>query len=200
MMDTVRYFLALIILVSFPAAMSMWLVIHPLARFWRRRGPAVTYLAVVAVAGASAVVFFRLRGALLQIEYGFRWPLTAVGIACLLGATWIEHRYRRQIDVATLLGLPELSRKRPSRLLTEGIYGRIRHPRYVGILLEVSAFAFFVNYLAVYVLVVAVIPMIYLIVLLEERELAQRFGEEYERYRRDVPRFVPKLGDRYRTP
>ena len=38
------------------------------------------------------------------------------------------------------------------------------------------------------------VPTLYLIVLLEERELRDRFGEEYEAYCRRVPRFVPKRG------
>lgn len=191
-MDAVRYTIALILVVGFPAVMSMWWVIHPLARFWRRRGPVATYLTVIAVAAAIAFGLFRWRGVLLAVEFGFRWPLTAAGSVCLAGAVWLERQYRRQIDIPTLLGLPELSAKRPSRLLTEGVYGRLRHPRYLGLLLELSAFALFVNYLAAYGVVAAAIPLGYLLVRLEERELLQRFGEDYERYMREVPRFLPR--------
>ncbi len=197
-MDAVRYTIALILVIGFPAAMSMWLVIHPLARFWRRRSPVAAYLAVVAVAAAIAFGLFRWRGVLLAVEFGFRWPLAALGIVCLAGAVWLERHYRRQIDIPTLLGLPELSRKRPSRLLTEGIYGRLRHPRYLGLLLELSAFALFVNYLAAYGLIAAAIPLGYLLVRLEERELLQRFGKDYERYMSEVPRFLPRLRRRRR--
>lgn len=191
-MDAVRYFIALVLLVTFLPAMSMWLLIHPLARFWRRRGPVVTYSAVVVVAGSIAFGLFHFRAPLLQTQFGFSWPLAIVAIACVAAAGWIERQYRRQLDVSVLLGLPEVADGRSSKLITEGIYGRIRHPRYVGILFEVSAFALFANYLAVYVVVVAAVPLVRLIVFLEERELSARFGDAYEHYRTQVPRFLPR--------
>jgi len=51
----------------------------------------------------------------------------------------------------------------------------------------------FCNYLAVWILLALFVPAIYGVVLLEERELKQRFGRQYEQYCRDVPRFVPRL-------
>ncbi len=192
-MDAARYVTALILVVIFPAAMSMWLLIHPLAGFWRRRGPIVTYLAVGAFATLIASGLFCWRAVLLRVEFGFSWGLTAGAMICMAVAILLERQYRRHLSVATLLGLAEVSEKRPSELITRGIYARIRHPRYVGILFEASAFALFANYLALYALVVATVPLLYLIVFLEERELRDRFGEEYECYMRRVPRFLPRL-------
>ena len=170
-----------------------WFVIHPLAGFWRRRGPAATYVVVVSFAVSVATLLFQFRKPLLRVEFGFNWILTAVGLVCLACAIVLEHYYRRQLTVGTLLGLPEVSTKHESRLLTDGIYAKIRHPRYVGVSLELLAFSLFVNYLATYVVALALLPMLYLIVVLEERELLNRFGAEYERYTRRVPRFIPKL-------
>jgi len=59
--------------------------------------------------------------------------------------------------------------------------------------LGLASVALFTNYLAVYVVLAAYLPLIYLVVVLEERELGERFGEEYERYCLAVPRFVPRL-------
>lgn len=192
-MEAARYFIALALVVTLLPAMSMWLLIHPLARFWRRRGPAVSYLAVGAVVVLLAVVLFRWRASLLGVQYGFSWPLTIAGLAFVAVAILIERQYRRHLTAATLLGLPEVTERSPSRLITEGIYGKIRHPRYLGILFEITAFALFANYLASYVVVVATVPLLRLIVHLEERELLDRFGEEYERYMRQVPRFFPRV-------
>ncbi len=192
-MDTARYYLALVLMVAFPPALAGWFVIHPLAAFWRRRGPTATYLVVVAVAVSLGVALYRLRKPLLQTDFGFSWVSTTIGLLSLVCAVSLELQYRRHLSVSTLLGLPELSTKRESKLLTEGIYSKIRHPRYVGILFEILAFAFFVNYLATYVVAATSVLMLYLIVLLEERELVDRFGPEYERYMQQVPRFVPRL-------
>jgi protein-S-isoprenylcysteine O-methyltransferase Ste14 len=93
-----------------------------------------------------------------------------------------------------LLGVPEIAPERPdNRLLTDGIYGRIRHPRYVAVMLGTFAVAFFTNYLVVYVIALLCVPALYLVVLLEERELRERFGDEFVRYAERVPRFLPKL-------
>lgn len=180
--------------VAFPAAMSMWFVIHPLAGFWRRRGPAVTYGVVVTVALVIGTTVYRFREPILRLEFGFAWPLVLLAMVCFAGGIALEVRYRRQISIATLLGLPEVSGDRPNVLLNRGIYARIRHPRYLGLLCEISGSAFLANYLAAYVVAVATIPVLYLTVLLEERELLRRFGDEYREYMQQVPRFIPRSG------
>ena len=101
---------------------------------------------------------------------------------------------RRRLPIATLIGIPELSpRAAGGTLVTEGIYSHIRHPRYLQVMLRLAGFALFANYLALYALLALCLPLIYLIVLFEERELRQRFGEEYERYCHHVPRFLPRI-------
>ena len=55
------------------------------------------------------------------------------------------------------------------------------------------AFALFTNYLAMYVLAVLVIPTLYWVVLLDEKELRDRFGSEYVSYSERVPMFFPKM-------
>ena len=191
-MEGVRYALALLLVVIVPAGMSMWFVIHPFASFWRRCRPAVTYSVVLAVAAAVGGGLYRSRETLLATEFGFSWLLTAIGVVCLTLSVVLERRYRQQIKVSTLFGLPEVAATVASELLTEGIYSQIRHPRYLGLMLEISAFALFANYLAAYVTVVAIVPVLWATVLLEERELMQRFGDEYALYAQGVPRFIPR--------
>ena len=41
-MDSVKYFVALVILIGFPPAFLFWLIIHPFARSWRKIGPGWT--------------------------------------------------------------------------------------------------------------------------------------------------------------
>lgn len=108
LIDRLRYALALLVLMALPPGLLLWIVIHPLARFWRRLGP---------------------------------W--------------WT--------------------------------YGLLSGP---AVLLASACFA---NYGGLYLATVLAIPFVLLVVVLEERELRQRFGQEYEEYSRRVPRFVPRM-------
>ncbi len=63
------------------------------------------------------------------------------------------------------------------KLLRDGIYGMVRHPRYLSADLGLLSNALFVNYLGLYLLLVILIPFGYALLIMEERELVDRFGE-----------------------
>ncbi len=176
-MDTARYVVALLAVTAFPAAMLYWLLVHPFVRFWRRLGLVPSYVVLFGIFFAMIGAVYVLRGTLLAVEYGTNWVL--VGIAGVLFAAGMvmQGLARRQLSIATFVGVPELQPSRKGgRLLQEGIYGRVRHPRYLAVMLGTVAMAPFTNYLAAYVLAAITFPWLYLIIVLEERELLDRFG------------------------
>ncbi|MDH4230644.1 MAG: isoprenylcysteine carboxylmethyltransferase family protein [Nitrospirota bacterium] len=193
-LETAAYYIALLTVVCVPPAILLWFLIHPLAFFWRRLGPLVTYLAVIPVLVSIGTAIYRFRGPLLLIHFGVRLPLVAIAVLCMVIGICLGILRMRYLTPSMMLGIPEISKAgKPAKLLAEGIYSRIRHPRYLEIGFVLAGIAFAVNYLAVYVLLVAYMPVIYLVVLLEERELRKRFGAAYDRYCSEVPRFIPKL-------
>jgi protein-S-isoprenylcysteine O-methyltransferase Ste14 len=134
------------------------------------------------------------RGWLVGRDLGTSYPLIILSAAIWGVVVIIALKRKKQLSFGILSGLPELSEKQyPGKLLKDGIYAKIRHPRYVEVLLAVLAYALLANYSTPYFAFLCCVPVIYLIVLLEERELRRRFGSEYEAYSRQVPRFVPKL-------
>jgi protein-S-isoprenylcysteine O-methyltransferase Ste14 len=142
----------------------------------------------------NMVSLFRIRQSLLAVEFGTNYYLTALGLLLLAASTWLGFQILHHMSILTILGLPELAPdKRPQQLITTGIYATIRHPRYVQICLGFLGSALIANYLALYLIVTLWLPGIYVIVLLEEKELRDRFGPAYDDYCRRVPRFVPKL-------
>jgi protein-S-isoprenylcysteine O-methyltransferase Ste14 len=191
--ETTVYYLALMTVIGFPAMLSMWFVIHPFARFWRRAGAVWTYLSVFPVAFVIGTLMFLIRGDVLSVRYGVRLPLVLLGIPFVAGGFYIGIVRLRDFSLSATMGLPELSRSGPpARLVTTGIYARIRHPRYVEIGLVLAGIALMVNYLAVYITLLLYVPVIYLVVVLEERELRERFGDKYEEYCHRVSKFWPK--------
>jgi protein-S-isoprenylcysteine O-methyltransferase Ste14 len=192
-LDAVRYVLAILVIASFPPAILLWVAIHPFAAFWRRMGPVWTYAILgIPVAGYMTGVWF-FRKTLLVLDLGTN-VITMILAGIVLGAACLmKRRVAAQLRFAALSGIPELSKEKyPGKLLAEGIYGRVRNPRYIEAVLWVLAYALFANYLGAYIVVVLSLPLIYFVVRLEERELRERFGTAYEEYCRRVPRFVPK--------
>jgi protein-S-isoprenylcysteine O-methyltransferase Ste14 len=120
---------------------------------------------------------------IIAIDFGtnyFLWPLALVLYGVSVG---IEIACRKHLKFKTLVGVPELARDgRGGVLLSEGIYGRARHPRYASVMLGITAFALFANYLASYILLPLSAVGLYFVTVLEERELRARFGEEYVKY------------------
>jgi protein-S-isoprenylcysteine O-methyltransferase Ste14 len=197
MIDSIRHFLAVLLLVFITPAIFSWFLIHPFIRLWRRVGPGLTYTVVILFANLSALLLYLLRHRLVGGDRGFSLPLGVFGLACLILSGVMRQSLRRQLSSRTLLGLPEVAPDRmPQPLLTSGIYSRIRHPRYVQFLLGVLGYCCIVNYRSIYLLWLIWLPGIHLIVLLEERELRERFGREYEEYARRVPRFLPRFSSR----
>lgn len=193
-MESTAYYLALLILlVAPPYIFVYWFLLHPFAHHWRRLGASITFLIVHSVMLLLMVVIFHFREPLLQSHFEVNGLLLSLAVLLFLVALYIGVQRGRYLTFPILIGLPELSSDNPGKLLTEGIYSQIRHPRYVEGFFGLAAVALFTNYLAVYIVWMAYVPTIFLIVLFEERELRQRFGDLYMVYCRQVPRFVPSF-------
>ena len=193
-MNAVRYYMALILVILLPPVLCFWLLIHPFVRFWRRLGPGWTYGIVCSFMALTMVGLFWIRHALLAVEFGTSYYLTALGLLFLAASAWLGIQILRCMRLLTILGLPELApEKRPQKLITTGIYATIRHPRYLQIYLSFVGCVLIANYLALYLVVALWLPGIYVIVLLEEKELRDRFGPAYGEYCRRVPRFIPRF-------
>ncbi len=194
-MNSVRYVLAVVVLISLPPGILLWFVIHPMAGFWRKLGAGWTYAILGPAVVGMMVGLFALRAQLVNTDFGTSLPLIALGAICATFGLTIAVKRKKYLTMAILAGIPELSRGgEKGKLLTEGIYSRIRHPRYVEVLLGVLGYAFITNYLGMYILFALTVPAVYFIVVLEERELRNRFGSAYEEYSRRVPRFFPRRG------
>jgi len=192
--DTARYWLALILLVSFPPAFLYWFVIHPFTGFWRRVGPLGTHLIVAPAMILVGVGIYGFRETLMRGDFGFVPVFAVLAVLSYLFAGILELKCRRYLKLRILVGVPQLTEDpSASSLLDQGIYGSVRHPRYVSVFFGALAVALFSNYLAAWVLQILLVPVIYLLAVVEEGELLDRFGEDYERYMERVPRFLPRL-------
>lgn len=191
-MNLARYVVALIVVIAVPPGYLLWFAIHPFAGFWRRLGAKGTYWTLMPLVLVGMVVAFLLRDSLVGRDLGTHYLLVIPTALCLAIGIGIGVKRKRHLKFGILSGVPELSAEDKGRLLTEGIYAKIRHPRYVETVFIVAAYALFANYAGAYVVAASSLPAVFLIVLLEEKELKERFGREYEEYCSRVPRFFPR--------
>lgn len=103
-----------------------------------------------------------------------------------VGATWVADGWRA-IHQA----------RREGRLVTDGIYARMRHPQYSGLFLiafgeGIVHWPTIISVVAFPIIVVAYVRLAHK----EERDVIARFGDEYRAYQRRVPAFIPHLSHR----
>ncbi|UCD12934.1 MAG: isoprenylcysteine carboxylmethyltransferase family protein [Thermoplasmatales archaeon] len=80
------------------------------------------------------------------------------------------------------------------QLVTEGIFGHIRHPHYASLLIVGFGLAFF--FFSIFALLIAIlaVPIMIWSIIDEEKLLIKQYGEEYKEYMKKVPwRMIPKI-------
>ena len=79
------------------------------------------------------------------------------------------------------------------RLVVEGPYAHVRNPMITGVLAVLlgEALIFGSTAIAIWAAIFAVINHLFFLAY-EEPAVERRFGEEYRRYRADVPRWIPR--------
>lgn len=79
------------------------------------------------------------------------------------------------------------------QLITNGIYRFVRHPQYSGFILMIIGFL--IQWPTIITLIMAPLLMIMYMRLAKKEEtvMIQTFGDDYIKYMKEVPRFVPKI-------
>jgi protein-S-isoprenylcysteine O-methyltransferase Ste14 len=112
-----------------------------------------------------------------------------VGIEFLVVGLWLFWRSHR--DLGTNWS-PTLEVREGHRLVTDGVYRKVRHPMYTSLLfVSVGQGLALPNAVAGPAYLVAMGLMIALRLGHEERMMLDRFGEEYEAYRSRTKRLMP---------
>ena len=170
-----------------------WIVVHPFADRWRKRGRRAYLVILPEWGGFIAIAFLILwpfRFAHFYVSW-FAWPPAAMFF--LLGFS-IYSAALRSFHHTQVSGLAELEPDRHrQQLVTTGIRSRVRHPIYLGHLCEILAWCVGTGLIALYVLAVFAVITGAVMIRLEDRELEGRFGEAYREYRKRVPAIIPRL-------
>lgn len=93
-----------------------------------------------------------------------------------------------------LTQLTEVGESKPAILMTDGLYGIVRHPLYSGILV----FIWLIPEMTVNRLALIIVATLYIFIgaWFEERKLLKDFGSAYAEYKARVPMLIPKIVNR----
>jgi len=84
------------------------------------------------------------------------------------------------------------------QLVTTGIYGHVRHPQYLGFLLLTFGMNLEWTTFFTFLLWPIIVILYYRLAKERGKQNEERFGEEYRKYERSVPMFIPRV--RIKTP
>ena len=115
-------------------------------------------------------------------------PLVA-GVICFVVGLWLF--YRSHADLGANWSIT-LELREQHRLITQGVYRRIRHPMYSALVLYSLGHALVIpNWVAGPSNLVAFAVLFALRVRAEERMMDERFGDEYAAYSARTKRLIP---------
>jgi len=122
-------------------------------------------------------------------EYPLRIGPLISGIVCFVIGLWLFYRSHADLGANWSITLEVRDRH---RLITQGIYRRVRHPMYAALLLYGVAHALVIpNWVAGPSNLVAFAVLFALRVRAEERMMLEQFGDEYTAYMARTNRLVP---------
>lgn len=167
-----------------------WYVMHPPVNYWRNHPKAGFITGVLFSYPPVAAGMIVFRRALFRRDWPHAWSIAA-GLALVLFEGWVFWRVKKDLGAARLVGKTELSRDKD--MVRNGIYARMRHPRYTGSFLAIVGASMLAGTRTTWLVAATWTALMLLAIVFEEREMRARFGAAFEEYCRRVPRFVPLL-------
>ena len=155
------------------------------------RSPRETVLLTIAWLGFFVPLIWVASSAFSFAEYRLRTGPFAAGVLFFAAGLWLFHR--SHTDLGTNWSITLEVRER-HRLITHGVYRRVRHPMYVALLLySVGQALVLPNWVAGPSYLVAFAILFAFRVGAEENMMLEQFGDEYAAYMARTKRLVPGL-------
>ncbi|MHA1884943.1 MAG: methyltransferase family protein [Promethearchaeota archaeon] len=119
----------------------------------------------------------------LSFYIPFLFRIILFGIIIIIAIVFI------QISQKILFNQPE----NKDELITEGIFGHVRHPLYLGVLLIYLSFIFLSISLISLVVWVIILLIYDRLATFEEKELEKIYKQEYLEYKDKIPKWIPRF-------
>lgn len=139
---------------------------------------------------SGTMQFLILIGLWVSPQPHFTIPLFLtwiISVPLILIGSWIA------IEGVRTLSLKAAETHYAEKLVTTGIYSKVRHPMHFGWILAHMGMCFIFSALYALLFTPFLLILLYMISKKEEQELVKEFGKEYKNYQKKVPMLIPKL-------
>jgi protein-S-isoprenylcysteine O-methyltransferase Ste14 len=193
-MMSVNETVALITIILWPVVPLFWIPVHGLSRFFKKLGIFTYIMPLVTWLPLAYAIYFNSD---FMLRFTIQMPVVVniIGIVLLTIGTILQLWTGKLLGLLGLMGLPEISTKQESQIVARGAFAIVRHPTYLA-----HTLMFFGIFMMTEVITVGILTFLDFVIVnaviipLEEKELLNRFGKEYEEYQKLVSRkFFPKI-------
>jgi protein-S-isoprenylcysteine O-methyltransferase Ste14 len=186
--------IALMVWMMWPIIPILLIPVHLSPKFWRKIN-ILTYLFLLALWLPVAYLILLSQDLLLQIAVEFPIFIITFGLILIITGVIIHIWTAKLLGIKALIGYNEI---RPdnerSNLITSSLFSITRHPTYLAHTSLWLGFFLLTGLISLGLLAIIDLLLSYFIIIpLEERELVQRFGQEYMDYEKKVPKFFPRF-------
>lgn len=180
-------FIAVFVLASEIPVPIYWLLLHAPVSFWRKHRSAAFPVAVLAAWGIGDLLLFHFHKRLFRAS-GTAMPALA-GLALIAFDLFAFSTSEAVLGGRRIVGHSELAGS--CELIVRGLYGWVRHPRYLGMMAGVLGACLIVAAPALWAASIGWLLLALVSIRAEERELHTRLGPAYGAYSERVPALLP---------
>ena len=185
-------FLALVTLIAWPVVPLFWIPVHLFPHFFRKI-KLLTYIMPLFIWLPVACLTYQHRDFLLHYKINFHVIILASGVLLLTAGTALHIWTLKLLGLRGIIGMPEVYEKIPGRFVSTGAFSVVRHPTYLAHTMMLTGVFLATGVISAGIVAGVDFSVVNLIIIpLEEKELLNRFGEEYRDYRNKVPKFFPR--------
>lgn len=186
----------LMMITMWPIIPMFLIQLHGATKFWKKIG-IWTYLVIILEWIPIAFLIQANQDFFLQFQVQIFDLIIILGFSFIAAGIVLHSWTAILLGLKATIGYTELEKVQKSKntkLITKGPFSVVRHPSYWA-----HTFILFGTFLVSGLIVMGIIVLIDLIIAyfitmeLEEKELIERFGEDYSKYQNEVPKFFPKL-------
>ncbi len=182
---------------------AFWMLVHPFVHRWRAARVRFKWMGAwwVLLWIIAWAIGWRWHDRVLlfgpDVAYHHRVLFPAIALLAPLfwaGSIYLYSKGGTGLSLRRVIGAHEVEpQSTPDQLVTTGIYAHTRNPIYLGHTCTLLGWCCATSTVSCWAYLIFYLVTLFVMLPMEERELSQRFGKEYEDYCRRVPRLIPKL-------